>query len=273
MKTKLLLFSLLLLGWGIFVRAQVSGYLGNKNLFSVNFGANFRFLSDQLWEFDQASNSFLRDRRLFRAAGMVEYARILRNGSILGLDTRFSHSRVTSFLKTSYSQDFDFNLGYSPSITISAESPQYRDITLRLKYTFRNSTSIAPIGLSHSLAMGPKFVSMNTRREYWHTASNASGPFTTPDGLKSSHMGFEMAYIGNFRYPVSNKLIFNFGAEARYSVIGNRRQSTSSIEALFSDTELGLAGAQYFGLLRNREVSNEIRRNWINVFAGFTMAF
>ncbi|MGV3632676.1 MAG: hypothetical protein ACO1O6_15840 [Bacteroidota bacterium] len=238
--------------------AQFSGYLGKKNLLEAGFNVHIPVLydffyiwnnDDDFYKEDGGSLSSGFDR--FNPGVRVGYLRLMGNHFGVGMD--FSYDAINTRMKFYDPNNPD---DYSYSSYEKCENLQYRSLTFNPKIEFTNAEGLLPVGISHQLGFGFRFISLVEKQylnqytlndgfnyTYVSKQEDYSGYFTATNPNRFVYKSFN--YTLNFRRPLSNHLLINMGF--RYSLnIGRQKYINYYNYTNFYDHVASLLNKQQF---------------------------
>lgn len=271
---------------------EPSGFLGKKNLLSFNASGSFRILpligpesSADRDQFNEETNTFDFETNLVRSSLNASYLKINKRNKGFGLMYHYEVFRV-NYTNSFVLGFYDFN-GNDLSIN-RIESPEFTSHTIKPNFVWTAKTSFLPVGFRGILGLGPRFVSLNTNRNY-HSLATVPVPNSNfsnteihrisdmPEEVKVNFTAIELSYNGIIAYPVSKSIMIEFGFAFRtaytLSYEDNLAQNRAYYESIDVDDYETFIDKTFYTFDYTDMVKKE---NWRNVFSmnlGLSFAF
>lgn len=221
--------------------AQVSGYMGKKNVVTIGSTANLRLLSwldgpadfiggngNQLVSYDE-SNHTKYSTKMIRYDLRLAYSRVITRKLMIGAEMSYEHMKLPVG---------DGNL------TVS--SPEFNVYGIYATCSFFKAKRIPPIGLSMTVGIGPKIYAFDFGNNY---RSNIYTPMDPFPKYKSHMAGFNMFFNLSTRRLLASFLALDIGMRVHTGFVfknGLRLDSgvyspeNSSTEYTKTDTKSGV---------------------------------
>ncbi|MCH2229673.1 MAG: hypothetical protein MK105_04955 [Crocinitomicaceae bacterium] len=271
---------ILFVGLSLISDAQEFGFLGKKNVISVNFTANPRLLSGLNLDLPLLnspagykvntynSKNVLKTRsKIFRYDLRASYKRILNRKIALGLEFGYEKMKLPSRDAYSSYDIYAQNGWYLGTQEGYFSSPVFNVLSYMIVLELFSENSIAPAGFSTSFGIGPKFYSFNKNQNYRSSPSDEIlYPF--PDYEKSM-MAIDIFYDLTYRVPISRFLMFDIGMRIRTGFLFERPSGYDTNE-LIPGTYSTANPFQWTKTDLIRDMRTENVANFINLKAGFT---
>jgi hypothetical protein len=277
-----------------FLNAQdePSGFLGKKNLVSFNASGSLQILplfggqyANYRVRYNESISNFEEQSNLIRNSLNASFLHIRKRNKGLGLMYHYETFRVGytfSYIQNAY----DFN-GQTLFID-QVESPEFISHSIKPNFVWTAKESFLPVGFRGILGIGPRFVSLNTRRDYYVAAfvptSNPSNPSKEiyriskiPEEVKINFSALEFSYNGIIAYPVSKSLLIEFGFAFRTAYTLSYEETLAANIDYYANQDLTVYGDVIDKVFYTFDYSDMVKRqNWRNIFSmnlGLSFAF
>jgi hypothetical protein len=281
------------LTWGsIYAQEEPSGFLGSKNLISINASGSFRILhllgpqtTASRDVFDEKTNTFDFEENLFRSSINASFLRITKRNKGFGLMYNYETFRV-NYTNEYISNFYDFN---DQTLSINrVESPEFISHAIKANHVWTAKTSFLPVGFRGILGLGPRFVSLNTNRDYYAAATvpEPGTNFTSseihkisemPEDVKVSFSAIELSYNGIIAYPVTKNLMVEFGFAFRTAYTLSYENNLSANIDYYSNKDIDTYEEFIDKKFYTFDYTDMVKKeNWRNVFSmnlGLSFAF
>ena len=282
------------LAMNILAQEEPSGFLGKKHLFSLNASGSFRILpligpesSTDRDQFNEATNTFDFEPNLLRSSINASYLFITKRNKGFGLMYHYEVFR-SSYTNSYITGMHDF---YGNTVTINRiESPEFTSHAIKPNYIWTAKTSFLPVGFRGILGLGPRFVSLNTNRDY-HVLATALVPNTNytsseiykisemPEEVNVSFTAIELSYNGIIAYPITKSLMIEFGFAFRTAYTLSYENNLAENQAYYNNLDIEMDDYETFinKTFYAFDYTDMVKmENWRNVFSmnlGLSFAF
>lgn len=248
------------------------GYIGKQNILGLSFTGSMRVLSGMnngylktVYEPDEDNNDLIGARHILRGGINAEYFRI--TGRNIGFGLKFQYNRVGLSSGVDLRSFEHSESNFPTTYYVNTTSAEFKSYAIKPTIVFNSKPGFLPIGLRHTISIGPRFVSLNTNKDYFYETEYDDFGFpivakpeliNKPNEDFSNKLnGIDIGYNGSITYPISNSLIFEIGYEFRVAWLRENNASISSNRKYFQNdnsVESSLSEAYY-----NRDFIPEIR--------------
>lgn len=277
-----------------------SGIAGNKNVVFLSGSGGIRGLAlaaggAYKFVYNSRNDEMVRRANLMRWESSVHYMRILKRGFGLGLV--FHYSQMTPGNR--HLDDMTFNYfhpnGYWTYESVRSTTPSFSSLGARIALTFASTSSFLPIGYSHTIAIGPRQLRMNTGNTGAMAAQIEEGklvnysyyysdnvPITQPglidqppSEFSNSYWGVDFCYSSRVTYPITKFFMIDFGFDLRLGTVFSNRSARLKNDKLYGNVmtledEMNKA---YWNRDFQRSLMVESLSNVFNLRLGFAFCF
>lgn len=266
------------------------GFLGNRNLFSLNASGSVRAFAGlgtyARDKYDENTSTIENTSNLLRGSINASFLRVTKRSKGFGLTYHYDVFKVGNNVDF-IAGDYNFN---AEGVRISQkESPEFISHTIKPNYVWTAKESFLPVGFRGVFGIGPRFLKLNTKRDYYaHSMVTENGNFNVfnsnitpinemPEDVKVNITGIEMSYNGIIAYPISKSIMIELGFAFRTAFTLNYETTLMNNREYYFDKPLD----DYQDVIEEAFYAfdyTEIvkRENWRNVFSmnfGFSYSF
>lgn len=276
-----------------------SGIAGNKNVFFFSGSGGIRGLAlaaggAYKFVYNSRNDEMVRRANLMRWESSLHYTRIIKRGFGIGLVVHYStmtpgQRHLENMTVQQYSQ-----YEYWYEVQIKSSTPSFSSIGARLALTFASGSSFLPIGYSHTIAIGPRQLIMNTGNSAVMAAQIEGGqlipyPYYAditpipspglveppPSEFNNSYWGIDFCYSSRVSYPITKFFLIDFGFDLRFGTVFSNRNARLKNDKLYGNAltiedELNKA---YWNRDFQRSLMFESMTNIFNLRLGFAFCF
>ena len=216
---------------------QDFGFFGKKNVVSFHSTGNMRVLSGvsiPIIDKDRngykinrytSTNKYNETSKLFRYDLRASYKRVVSRQMAVGFEFGYEKFRLPSIDAMSYSE-------YA-NISSLISAPTFNNFSYLLVVELFGDGSIAPVGVSSSFGIGPKFYAFDFNENYRYSQSTEMvNVFPEYD---NNMMSIELFWDLTYRVPINHVIAFDLGLRIRSGFLLKR--STTSKEGIIDRGE------------------------------------
>jgi hypothetical protein len=206
-----------------------TGYLGNKNVVSINMFANMPLIGQDRTkqQFKQSGDEMIPKKEIINYGFGLEYTHALSKRFGIGLELNQKTIQIASpdyFILENISSELTFK----DTVYYRSTPLAFNNICPTFKFEFYNKEGVGNIGIVHSIGIGAIY--SRVRKKTYAFSLNEFGNSSNEDDFwtKAENYYFEQewgAFYGinaNYaifmRYPISDRFSLNFGLKSMLNV-------------------------------------------------------
>lgn len=272
-----------------FSSAQNSGFMGKKNTLTFSATGAVKVLpfaldsySRYYTKYDEGSDKFDEKINLLRWDVNASYRRLIKRNVAVGLMVNYSRYQSSSAATPSrlYTQgETDIN-SYDVR---DVSSPRFNVIKFKPIITLAPSNSLLPMGVTHTLGIGPTIFLIDATQSHRYQLHNYDAPETNdqtfeignpPSGFSNTLWGIEFRYSTTINYPISKWMLIEFGYDFTFgAVFGNSSDRQQNKKLFDLDTVDGKNQERYYNNDYHSPILRESLMNILSLRLGVIFPF
>lgn len=266
---------LILLALPFLSLSQNSGFMGKKNIISINTTGGARIIpllspdgADNRYytKFNESNGKYEDKWNLLKWSVGASYKRLIKRNVAVGMEFRYSSLQITNGytpydlnryinLDGSFTTD-NWNYPYYPGQNNAISSPKFHVFNLKPTITMAQNNSLYPMGLSHTIGFGPTLHVLNTSKpmSYKVFSENSAGDYIQSneiiekpaDGFSNMLWGIEFLYSTTINYPISKFMMIEFGYDMRFGFAFPNNSSRADNNSYFNSTDFETLNSQLY---------------------------
>ena len=255
--------------------SQNSGFMGKKNIISINATGGARIIplispdgADNRYytKFNESNGKYEDKWNLLKWSVGASYKRLVKRNLAVGMEFRYSSLQITNgytphdlyrYIDTDGSfSEYHWSSYYAPGQNNEINSPTFHVYNLKPTITLAQNNSLYPIGLSHTIGFGPMLHVLNTSKSvhYKVFTENSVDDYTPSndviekpvDGFSNMLWGIEFLYSTTINYPISKFMMIEFGYDMRFGFAFPNNSSRADNNSYFNSTDFETLNSQLY---------------------------
>ncbi len=240
--------------------SQNTGFMGKKNFITIGAGGGIRLLplispdgnnNRTFYTYKKTSDRFEEKMNLLKWNLNASYKRLVKRNVAVGImfdytKYQVSHSYSPSSM-VSYFDQYDGDYYYYEDPSLLRTSPNFHVFKFKPTITLSPSNSLLPMGINHTLGIGPTLFVMNTSQPQYFQAyeeNSITGNLervtkkveAPTDEFSNNYWGIEFLYSTTINYPISKFMMIEFGYDLRVGAAFPTESKRSDKESMFDLT-------------------------------------
>jgi len=252
----------------LFVVSQNTGFVGKKNFITIGAGGGIRLLpllsvegtnNRSYYNYDENSDKFVEKSNLLKWNLNASYKRLVKRNVAVGVMFDYTKLQISNGYSPSDLIIYNDPYGYDYyDNSLLKTTPKFHVFKFKPTITLSPSNSLLPMGINHTLGIGPTLFVMNTSQQHYYQAfeeNSTTGYYqkvtkeveTPPEEFTNNYWGIEFLYSTTINYPVSKWMMIEFGYDLRIGAAFPNESKRSKNGKMFnSDNNDDINSERYY---------------------------